>query len=451
MVLKKNDEITLEITALTSQGSGVGHFEKMAIFVEGAVTGDKLLVHIIKVKSSYAVGIIKKILKPSCYRIVSDCPVSDKCGGCSYRNIKYEYELEMKKQIVEDALQRIGGLDIEVDEILSIDDNNHYRNKGQYPVSMDNDGKTLIGFYAKRSHRIIDCRTCLLAPKEFEKILNVIEHWAAQAGISFYDEKTGKGILRHIYLRKAYATKETMVCLVINAESVPKKDKLIAELTKTDETICSVVLNINKKNTNVILGGRCETIYGKDYIEDILCGLHFRISALSFFQVNPKGTELLYNKAKEYAALDKGKVLLDLYCGTGTIGLSMQGNAKEVIGVEIIPEAIENAKENARLNEITNARFICDDAAGAAKKLLNEGLRPDVIVLDPPRKGCSREVIDTVVFMRPERVVYVSCDPATLARDCKIFEELGYKVQKVTAVDMFPRTTHVETVVQLSK
>ena len=347
LALKKNDEITLEITALTSQGSGVGHFEKMAVFVEGAVTGDKLLVHIIKVKSSYAVGIIKKILKPSGYRIVSDCPVSDKCGGCSYRNIKYGHELEMKKQTVNDALQRIGGLDIEVDAILSIDDYNHYRNKGQYPVSMDNEGRTRIGFYAKRSHRIIDCRTCLLAPKEFEKILKAIEHWAAEAGVSFYNEETGKGILRHIYLRKAYATKETMVCLVINDESVPKKDKLVANLIKTDETICSVVLNINKKNTNVILGDRCETIYGKEFIEDILCGLRLRISALSFFQVNPKGTELLYNKAKEYADLDKGKVLLDLYCGAGTIGLSMADSAKDVIGVEIIPEAIENARENA--------------------------------------------------------------------------------------------------------
>ncbi len=450
-MLKKNDEITLEITAITSQGSGVGHFEKMAVFVEGAVSGDKLSVHIIKVKSSYAVGIIKKITKPSRHRIISDCPVSDKCGGCSYRHIKYEHELEMKKQVVEDALQRIGGLDIKVEEILSIENQNHYRNKGQYPVGMDKDGKTLIGFYAKRSHRIVDCRDCALAPKEFEKILKVCEKWGAEAGVSFYDETTGRGILRHIYLRKADKTKETMVCLVINADTVPKKEKLISSLLEADSTICSVVLNINKEKTNVILGDKCETVYGRDYIEDELCSLRFRISALSFFQVNPKGTELLYNKAREYAQLKPTDVLLDLYCGAGTIGLSMAKNAEKVIGVEIIEAAIENAKANAKLNGIENARFICDDAGGAAKTLFEEGIRPNVIVLDPPRKGCSRDVIDTVVSMKPERIVYVSCDPATLARDCKIFAELGYKTEKATAVDMFPRTVHVETVVLLSQ
>ena len=449
MSLKKNDEITLEITAMTSQGSGLGHFEKLAVFVEGAVTGDKLLVHIIKVKSNYAVGIIKKIIKPSKHRIESDCPVSEKCGGCSYRHIAYAHELEMKKQTVQDALQRIGGLDIEVEEILSTQNQNHYRNKGQYPIGMDNEGRTLIGFYAKRSHRIVDCRSCALAPKEFEKILKVIERWSAEAGVSFYDEEKSTGTLRHIYLRKAKATKQTMVCLVINAQTVPKKERLIEALLEADATVCSVVLNINTKKTNVILGEECRTIYGKDYIEDVLCGLRFRISPLSFFQVNPEGTELLYQRAKQYAEADKEKVILDLYCGAGTIGLSMADSAKEIIGVEIIPQAIENAKENAKLNSIQNARFICNDAGGAAKKLSEEGLRPDVIILDPPRKGCSREVIDTVVYMSPERVVYVSCDPATLARDCKIFEEQGYKVQRATAVDMFPRTVHCESVVKL--
>ncbi|MGN0467625.1 MAG: 23S rRNA (uracil(1939)-C(5))-methyltransferase RlmD [Acutalibacteraceae bacterium] len=451
MTLKKNDEITLEITALSSQGSGVGHYEKMAVFVEGAVTGDRLLIHIIKVKKSYAVGIIKKIIKPSKYRIPSDCCVSEKCGGCCYRHIDYEHELEMKKQTVQDALTRIGGLDIQVEEILASGKSNRYRNKGQYPIAMDKSGKTLIGFYAKRSHRIIDSGDCMLAPEEFKKILEVIRIWAAKAGISIYDEETGRGILRHIYLRKGHKTAQTMACLVINADDVSKKDLLIKELTEADETICSIVLNINKNSTNVILGDKCKTIYGKDYIEDELCSLRFRISALSFYQVNPETAQILYEKAKEFAKPSKSDTVLDLYCGTGTIGLSMADSAKKIIGVEIIPQAIENAKENAKLNRIENARFICDDAAGAAETLLKEGLFPDIIILDPPRKGCSKEVIDTAVSMNPERIVYVSCDPATLARDCKLFSQLGYKAERVVAVDMFPRTNHVETVCLMSR
>lgn len=450
-ILNKNDEITLDITALSSQGSGIGHYEGMAVFVEGAAVGDKLIVHIIKVKSNYAVGIIKKILKPSKHRIPSDCFVSDKCGGCSYRHISYAQELEVKKQRVQDALERIGGLDIKVDEIIGCEENEHYRNKAQYPVGMDSVGHTLIGFYAKRSHRIIDCRNCKLQPESFEGILKTLERWFALAGISCFDEQTGKGIIRHIYLRKAQATGQTMVCLVINSDDIPQKDKLIELLTAQDKTICSIVLNINKKRTNVILGEVCKTIWGKDYIEDILCGLTFRISPLSFYQVNAKGAQVLYSKAKEYADLKGDETLLDLYCGAGTIGLSMARNVKQVIGVEIIEQAIENANENAKLNGIDNVRFICDDAGGAAQTLAEEGLIPDVVVLDPPRKGCSRQTIDAVVSMRPRRVVYVSCDPATLARDCKLFEEQGYKVQKATAVDMFARTVHVETVCLMSK
>ena len=450
-MLKKNDDITLEITSLSSLGSGVGRFEKMAVFVEGAVTGDKIIAHIIKVKSSYAVGIIKKILKPSKHRIVSDCEVSDKCGGCSYRHIDYAHELEVKRQSVEDALTRIGGLDIKVEEILSIDDISHYRNKGQFPVGMDKEGRTLIGFYAKRSHRIIYCRNCALQPKEFEPILRTVEKWAAMNGVTLYDEETKKGVLRHIYIRKAFSTGETMVCLVINADTVPKKERLTKMLLDTDGSIVSVVLNKNKKNTNVILGEECETVYGKDTIEDILCGLKFKISPLSFYQVNPKGTEMLYRKAKEFAALTGEETVLDLYCGAGTIGLSMADKAKRIIGVEVIPEAIENAKENAKENKIENARFICDDASGAAKTLFDEGLRPNVVILDPPRKGCSKDVIETVAEMSPDRIVYVSCDSSTQARDCKIFKELGYETVKAVAVDMFPRTVHCESVVLLKR
>lgn len=451
MQLKKNDEITLEITDISSMGSGVGRYENMAVFVDGALTGDKLLVHIIKVKSSYAVGIIKKIIVPSKHRIECDCEVFERCGGCSYRQLDYAHELEMKKSIVQNNLQRIGGTDVKVEEILSIKNQNHYRNKGQYPVGMTKDGKIQIGFYAKRSHRIVDCRSCLLAPKEFENIINIIAKWIVSSGATVYSEETNRGLIRHIYLRKGRFTGEAMVCLVINGTEIPEKESLILSLIQADESIESIVLNTNEKQTNVILGDSCTVIYGREYIEDTLCGVRFRISPLSFYQVNPEGAELLYTRARQYAEPDESKVILDLYCGAGTIGLTMAKQAKRIIGVEIVPQAIENAKENARLNGIENAEFICSDAGQAAEKLLNEGLLPNVIIVDPPRKGLTAEAIDASVKMSPERIVYVSCDSATLARDCKIFAQKGYEVTRATAVDMFPRTRHVETVVLLSQ
>ncbi len=450
-LLRKNDEITLNITTLTSMGSGLGRYKDMAVFVEGAAPGDELLVHIIKVKNNYAVGKIKKIIKKAKCRIAVDCEYDARCGGCAYRHISYEEELNIKKQTVTDALQRIGGLSIEAKEILSISNPDHYRNKAQIPVGMSEDGKLLTGFYSKRTHRIIDSDRCLLQAEEFHGIIPVIRKYIAENPVSVYDEKTGRGLIRHIYLRQGKKTGQIMVCLVINGNTIPRVERLIELLTTADSNIKSIVLNINKKDTNVILGDECKTIWGSDFIEDELCGLKFRISPLSFYQVNPEGTEILYGKAKEYANLTGKEVLLDLYCGAGTIGLTMSDCVKQLIGVEIIPQAIENAKENARLNNIKNARFICDDATGAAKTLYDEGVRPDVVVLDPPRKGCSREVIETVADMNPDRVVYVSCDPATLARDLAGFAGLGYETKEATAVDMFPRTTHVETVVLLSQ
>ncbi len=451
MLLKKNEEIRLKITTLTSQGSGLGRFEDMAVFVDGAAVGDDLLVHIIKVKKNYAVGIIKKIYSPSSDRIEPDCPVYSKCGGCAYRHISYDAELEVKKQSVTDAMERIGSVGFGAEDILSIENPERYRNKVQLPLGLDRDGRVIAGFYSRRSHRIAECEDCMLQMEQFAPIVSAVRRYIHQTTATVYSEETGKGLLRHIYLRRGAKSGEIMVCLVVNGDSIPKKNLLIDTLTQTDENIKSIVLNINKQDTNVVLGDECVTLWGRDYIEDELCGLKFRISPLSFYQVNPEGTELLYRKAAEYASLKGGEVLLDLYCGTGTIGLTMADKAKQLIGVEIIPQAIENAKENARNNSITNARFICDDASGAAKTLYEEGIRPDVIVLDPPRKGCSEDVIKTVVQMNPDRVVYVSCDPATLARDCKIFASLGYETEKYTAVDMFPRTVHVETVVLLSQ
>ena len=439
----------LEITAFTSMGSGIGRFESMAVFVDGTAPGDEITAHIIKVKKNYAVGKIKKIHKKSKLRQESDCPVDARCGGCAYRHIKYESELEIKKQTVTDAMKRIGGIDLECEDILSIKAPEYYRNKAQVPVGLEAEGKVITGFYSKKSHRIIDCDECKLQHRDFPKLIEAVKHYVYENPVTIYNEETGEGLLRHIYLRQGVKTGETMVCLVINGNTIPRKENLINKLLETDMKISSVVLNKNKKDTNVVLGEECETIYGSDFIEDELCSLRFRISPLSFYQVNPEGTELLYGRAREYASLTGDEVLLDLYCGAGTIGMTMAKSAKQVIGVEIIPQAIENAIENAKLNGIENVRFICDDAKGAAKTLYDEGIRPDVIVVDPPRKGCSREVLETISKMAPDRVVYVSCDPATLARDCAVFGELGYDVSRLSAVDMFPRTVHVETVVQL--
>ncbi|MBR6568212.1 MAG: 23S rRNA (uracil(1939)-C(5))-methyltransferase RlmD [Clostridia bacterium] len=451
MAIKKNDEIRLKITTLTSQGSGLGRFNDMAVFVEGSAVGDDLLVHIIKVKKNYAVGIIKKIYKASPDRTEADCEAFGRCGGCSYRHISYEAEKREKLQSVTDAMNRIGGIDIKAESIYTVKNPCRYRNKAQIPVGLDREGNLITGFYSKRSHRIIPCEDCLLQMPDFKNIVSAVRGYILGNPVSVYNEETGEGLIRHIYLRQGRKTGQIMVCLVINGDTLPKKDRFIEAVLESNENIRSIVLNINKEDTNVVLGDKCITVWGEDFIEDELCGLTFRISPLSFYQVNPEGTEILYGKAKEYASLKGGETLLDLYCGTGTIGLTMAKDCKELIGVEIIPQAIENAKKNAALNSIENARFICDDASGAAKTLFDEGIRPDVIILDPPRKGCSADVIDTVVNMKPERVVYVSCDPATLARDCRIFEDKGYKVKELCAVDMFPRTVHVESVALLSR
>ena len=449
MLINKNDEIRLKIDALTNLGSGIGRYKEMAVFVDGTAVGDEIIAHIIKVKKNYAVGKIAKILKASKDRIDCDCGAASQCGGCAFRHISYEAELREKKQAVSDVMMRIGGLDFPAKEILHIEKPERYRNKAQIPVALDKDGNIIAGFYSKRSHRVVSSEDCLLQMKEFKNIVAAIKKYMAENPVTIYDENTNKGLVRHIYLRRGRVTGEIMVCLVINGDSIPKKDRLIDSLRGCDENISSIVLNINKKDTNVVLGDKCITLWGKDYIEDELCSLRFRISPLSFYQVNPEGTEILYSKAREYADLKENETLLDLYCGAGTIGLTMAKKAKQIIGVEVIPEAIENAEENAQINGITNARFICDDASGAAKTLYDEGIRPNVVVLDPPRKGCSADVLKTVADMNPDRVVYVSCDSATLARDCKIFSELGYAVREYTAVDMFPRTTHCECVALL--
>lgn len=446
--LSKNDNIELNIDALTSEGSGVGRYNGLAVFVNDTVPGDKIIAHIIKRSKNYAVGKIEKILSPSPSRIESDCPYSQRCGGCSFRNMTYDEELKYKLSRVNDSLERIGHLDIQAEEIIGAVSVDHYRNKAQYPVSIC-DGELFAGFYAYKSHRIIPCSDCRLQPKEFEQGIKAFEKWVEAADVTSYDENTGKGLLRHIYFRKGFATDELMACAVINGDGIPKADLLIDLLRKNLPSLKSVVININKNKTNVILGKTSKTIWGSDTISDKLLGKSFVISPNSFYQVNHSQCERLYEKAKEYAGLTGSEVLLDLYCGVGTIGLTMADGAKRLVGIEIIPQAVENAKINAALNKITNAEFICADAAKGAELLRKEGITPDVIILDPPRKGCDKALLDTVVHMAPKKIVYVSCDSATLARDLEILKNKNYIVQRVTAVDMFPRTPHVEAVAQI--
>lgn len=448
--LSKNDKIELTIDALTSEGSGVGRYNGLAVFVRGTVPQDKIIAHIIKRSKNYAIGIIDEILRPSPERIESDCPYSRKCGGCSFRHMTYDEELKYKKSRVQDALIRIGHLDIDVDEIIGADDLSHYRNKAQYPVDIS-DGEMFAGFYAYKSHRIIPCADCKLQPAEFEKGLEAFEKWIESENITSYNEQTGKGLLRHIYFRKGFATGEVMACAVINANSIPNGELLVSLLREKVDGLTSVAVNINKEKTNVILGKETNIIWGEKYIRDNLLGKDFLISPNSFYQVNHNQCEKLYAKAKDFAGLTGNETVLDLYCGVGTIGLTMAENVKQLVGIEIIPQAIENAKENAKINHIANAQFICADAPKGAEILKKQGVNPDIIILDPPRKGCEKSLFDTIEQLSPKKIVYVSCDSATLARDLAILKEKGYEAKKVSAVDMFPRTPHVECVTLIEK
>ncbi|NCC86743.1 MAG: 23S rRNA (uracil(1939)-C(5))-methyltransferase RlmD [Clostridia bacterium] len=448
MSIQKNQEVKLYIDGITTQGWGVGHIDGFAIFVANTTVGDTIIAHIIKAKKKYAIAIIREILIPSANRHEPDCPAFSQCGGCVYRHITYGAELKIKHKQVEDALLRIGHIDIIPQPIIPAKNIDAYRNKAQYPVGFD--GELKIGFFAPNSHRIVNCRECKLQPQEFTTALQIFDDFISKNNISIYNEKENSGLLRHIYLRKADATGEILACAVINGKELPNAESLAKDLSYALPKLKGFLININKSDTNVVLGQKSKLIWGQDYITDILCGCKFRISALSFYQVNASQAQNLYEKAQEYAQLDSSDVLLDLYCGTGTIGISMASKVKKLVGVEIIEQAVQDAKINAALNGIENAIFICGDAADAAKQLKEDGERPSVVLVDPPRKGLTPELISTIVELQPKRIVYISCDPATLARDCELFEKSEYKVQQVTPVDMFPRTAHVETVVLLS-
>ena len=455
MPLQKNQILTLRIERLSSDGSGVAHSaDGEAVFVPGTAPGDEARVRIVKDCGRYAFGILDELLTPSPDRIPVDCPVAGPCGGCSLRHLDYAAELRAKQESVLDAFRRIGGLEVPVLDILPSPDADRYRNKVQFPVGIDKNGVPCIGFYAGRTHRIVPCPDCKLQPSVLNEIGNALCAFFAQQGIRPYDEQSGKGLVRHIFLRRGAHSGQIMVCLVCTRAKLPHAEQLCTALRGQFPAISTILLNVNAKNTNVILGSENHILYGPGYIEDTLCGVPVRLGPLSFYQVNTLAAERLYGVAAQYAQLTPDDTLLDLYCGMGTIGLSMAEQCRELIGVEIVPEAIESAKANAaRMGEAVAAksRFFCADAGQAATQLAAEGLHPDIVMLDPPRKGCDEATLSAVVRMAPRRVVYVSCNPATAARDAAWLEQNGYHAEKVQPVDLFPRTKHCETVVLLSK
>ena len=455
MPLQKNQLLTLTIERLSNDGSGVAHSaDGEAVFVPNTAPGDEAQVRIVKDCGRYAFGILDTLLIPSPDRIPTDCPAAGPCGGCSLRHLSYEAELHAKQENVADAFQRIGGLDAPIFPTLPSPEVDRYRNKVQFPVGKDKDGKPCIGFYAGRTHRIVPCPDCKLQPSILNDIGNALCAFFDAHNIPPYDEQSGKGLVRHIFLRRGVHSGQIMVCLVCTQPKFPYREELVEQLRTQFPAIATILLNVNSKNTNVILGSETHTLYGPGYLEDTLCGVPVQLGPLSFYQVNTLAAEQLYRIAAQYAQLTPDDLLLDLYCGMGTIGLSMVDHCRELIGVEIVPEAIESAKTNAtRMGDAITAksRFFCADAGEAATRLAAEGLHPDVIVLDPPRKGCDEATLSAVVKMAPRRVVYVSCNPATAARDAKWLGEQGYRTEKVQPVDLFPRTKHCECITALTR
>ena len=455
MPLQKNQVLTLTIERLSNDGSGVAHSpDGEAVFIPGTAPGDVAAIRIVKDCGRYAFGILDAIQTPSPDRIPVDCAVAGPCGGCSLRHLDYAAELRAKGESVTDAFRRIGGLDVPVLPPLPSPEIDRYRNKVQFPVGRDKNGKPCIGFYAGRTHRIVPCPDCKLQPDVLNEIGNTLCDFFAAHNIQPYDEQTGKGLVRHVFLRRGVHSGQIMVCLVCTRAKLPHAEELCRALTAQFSDIATILINVNARNTNVILGSETHTLYGPRFIEDTLCGVPVQLGPLSFYQVNTLAAEQLYGIAAEYAQLTPDDLLLDLYCGMGTIGLSMADHCRELIGVEIVPEAIESAKANAaRMGDAIAAksRFFCADAGKAASQLAAEGLHPDVVMLDPPRKGCDEATLSAVVTMSPRRVVYVSCNPSTAARDAKWLEEHGYRAEKVQPVDLFPRTRHCECVIALSK
>ena len=481
-MLKKDDQVTIEIEDIGTDGAGIGKADGYTLFVKDAVIGDIIKAKVIKAKKTYGYARLMEIITPSKDRVEPVCPVARQCGGCQIQQMSYSAQLKYKQKLVRDNLARIGGItDCEVLPVIGMENPFNYRNKAQYPVGRNKDGKVVIGFYAGRTHSIVDYTQCAIGAPENAQILEKIRTFINENNISVYDEQSHKGLIRHILIRTGKHTGQIMVCLIINGKTLPHADKL-ADCLKDISGMSSIMININKERTNVILGSECSVIWGNSYIEDSICGIMFRISPLSFFQVNPVQTEKLYRKALEYAELTGNETVWDLYCGIGTISLLMATKARKVYGVEIVPQAIEDAKNNALRNSLNNAEFFVGKAEEVVPRIYDEDMKkaenepvdskenskensglpdsasdesvmrinPDVVVVDPPRKGCDETLLDTIVKMNPKRIVYVSCDSATLARDLKYLAANGYEIDRVQPVDQFAHTVHVETVVLLS-
>lgn len=436
----------LVIDGYASDGAGVARLDGMVVFVQGGIRGEACDVRLTHVGRSALWGRVEEVVNPSPARIFPRCLHYTKCGGCQFRHMNYAEELEAKRIRVEDALRRLGGAEIHVSAILGAEQVDRYRNKAQFPVAKG----PRIGFYRPRSHDVIDVDDCLLQGEAAARLRGAVKEWMAEYSIPAYNERTFTGLVRHVYVRTNRAGR-SLCCLLVNGRGVPREVELVRALRRAEPNLAGIVLGVNEKHNNVILGDSYRTLWGEDFLSDTLCGLTFRLSVPSFYQVNPAQTEVLYGKALEFAGLTGAETVLDLYCGIGTISLVMARKAGMVWGAEVVPQAVDDAIANARRNHIENARFLCADAGEAARYLEGEGVRPDVVCVDPPRKGLAEDVVDTIADMGPERVVYVSCDPGTLGRDVKRFAGRGYTLKKAVAVDMFPRTAHVETVVLLSK
>ncbi len=453
-MVKKNEEYIITIEDMGSDGEGIGKADGFTLFVKDALPGDVAKVKVIKEGKTYGYGRLMEIITPSPDRVEARCQVARQCGGCQIQQLSYEAQLAFKQNKVKNNLERIGKIEpssYEMCTIIGMDEPYHYRNKAQFPVGLDKEGNIVTGFYAGRTHSIIPCDDCVIGDDINGSILSIIKLHLKQYNINPYDEEKHTGVVRHILIRKGFTTGEIMVCIIINGTELKASDKLVEKL-KEVEGMKSISLNVNKDKTNVIMGKKVIDLYGEGYITDYIGDVKFRISPLSFFQVNPVQTRQLYGKALEFASLTGNEIVWDLYCGVGTISLFLAKSAKKVYGVEIVPEAIEDARKNADINGINNAEFFVGKAEEVVPKMYNkQGITADVVVVDPPRKGCDEKLLATMVEMNPERIVYVSCDSATLARDLKYLRENGYEVKTVQAVDMFPHTGHVETVCLLSK
>lgn len=453
-MIKKNEEYIITIEDMGSEGEGVGKIDGFTLFVKDALPGDVAKVKVIKEGKTYGYGRLMEIITPSEYRVEAVCPVARQCGGCQIQELSYEAQLAFKEKKVQNNLERIGKImpdEYEMCTIIGMEEPYHYRNKAQFPVGMDKDGNIVTGFYAGRTHSIIPCDDCAIGDEINVRILAIVKAHMKKYNIKPYDEEKHTGLVRHILIRRGFTTGEIMVCIIINGVDFKASDELVAEL-KNIEGMTSISLNINREKTNVIMGKTVIDLYGEGYITDYIGDVRFRISPLSFFQVNPVQTRELYGKALEFAGLTGNETVWDLYCGVGTISLFLAKSARKVYGVEIVPEAIEDARKNASLNSIDNAEFFVGKAEEVVPKMYREyGIGADVVVVDPPRKGCDEKLLETMIDMKPERIVYVSCDSATLARDLKYLRENGYEVKKVQPVDMFPHSSHVECAVLLCR